>query len=361
MNKFILTIIAVVGVVCIGFASCDTDVEQEDMNKVPEKTPEYYENLRAFKSTMFDRSISFGWFGGWHSEGPSHSSYLNSIPDSMDVVSIWGDWRSLSDKMKVDLHQVKTLKGTKFVACMIIDNLGKDITPAEIWDQGQPVVKEYWGWEDGDPEKIEGAIRKYARAIVDTLEALNYDGFDIDYEVFNGTITNNNSYINMFIDELGKYLGPQSGTDKLLIIDGYINRVLPETADRFNWYVVQAYYCSGDNVLNTGGNRFIDCANKLSHLYTPEEAAMKIVMTEDFEMGGYAPNGGRSYTRRDGTTVPSLIGMAMWEPQYNGQVLSVPYKGGCGTYHMENEYKNNPPYQWLRQAIQIMNPAKPAN
>lgn len=244
---------------------------------------------------------------------------------------------------------------------MIVEDLGKDITPAEIWDQGEAAIKEYWGWVEGDEEKIEASIRRYAKAIVDTLEVLNYDGFDIDYEDFGsrgGTITKNEAYTNIFIDELGKYLGPKSGTGKIMVIDGYVNATPIETADRFNWYIIQAYYCGGDGTLNGSGNRFKDSADRLSHLYTPEEAAMKIVMTEDFEMGGYAPNGGTDFTRRDGTIVPSLIGMAMWEPQYGGQILNIPYKGGCGTYHMENEYKNNPPYEWLRKAIQIMNPAK---
>ncbi|MFW5596041.1 MAG: glycoside hydrolase family 18, partial [Prevotella sp.] len=63
-----------------------------------------------------------------------------------------------------------------------------------------------------------------------------------------------------------------------------------------------------------------------------------------------------SYTLNDGTTVPSLLGMAYWNPTIDG----IQYrKGGVGSYHMEYEYSlagivNTYPY--LRKAISIMNP-----
>ena len=53
--------------------------------------------------------------------------------------------------------------------------------------------------------------------------------------------------------------------------------------------------------------------------------------------------------------VPSLLGMARWQPIINGKKVQ---KGGIGTYHMEYDYNNVPEYKWLRQGIQIMNPSK---
>jgi hypothetical protein len=47
--------------------------------------------------------------------------------------------------------------------------------------------------------------------------------------------------------------------------------------------------------------------------------------------------------------MPSLLGMAYWNPD-EGR------KGGTGTFHMEYEFATD--YKYLRQAIQIMNPAK---
>jgi hypothetical protein len=53
--------------------------------------------------------------------------------------------------------------------------------------------------------------------------------------------------------------------------------------------------------------------------------------------------------------MPSLLGMARWQPIINGKKVQ---KGGIGTYHMEYDYNNVPEYKWLRQGIQIMNPSK---
>ena len=54
--------------------------------------------------------------------------------------------------------------------------------------------------------------------------------------------------------------------------------------------------------------------------------------------------------------MPSLLGMARWQPADGSGK-----KGGVGTYHMEYEYALDPEYKYMRQAIQIMNPANPNN
>lgn len=58
-----------------------------------------------------------------------------------------------------------------------------------------------------------------------------------------------NFYI--FVDELGKYLGPKSGTDKLLVIDGEINAVEGRCMPYFDYFIWQAYSTSSDSGLNT--------------------------------------------------------------------------------------------------------------
>ena len=77
----------------------------------------------------------------------------------------------------------------------------------------------------------------------------------------------------------------------------------------------------------------------------------KLIYCENFEEVGYATNGGyRNHRTRNGQAVPSLVGMALWQPT-TGYT-----KGGVGTYHMEYDYPNNPEYKWLRIATGIMNP-----
>lgn len=59
------------------------------------KSEEYYRKLRAYKKT--DHQIAFGWFGFWNG-GTSTSARgsLRSAPDSMDIISIWGDKYNLT-------------------------------------------------------------------------------------------------------------------------------------------------------------------------------------------------------------------------------------------------------------------------
>lgn len=79
-----------------------------------------------------------------------------------------------------------------------------------------------------------------------------------------------------------------------------------------------------------------------------KEVAKKLIVTETFEQ--YAATGGVTFTTRDGRTLPSYLGMADWNPKDG-------VKGGIGSYHMEMDYAQTPVYKYLREGIQIMNPA----
>lgn len=341
------------------FWSCSdwTEPEAKEFNEpVPD---EYYEALRAYKKS--EHQIAFGWFGGWSGEGAYLKSSLIGIPDSVDIVSIWGNWSNLTEMQKSDLKFCQEKKGTRFTLCFIITGVGTQITPDYVTanveeSKKDEAIKKFWGW-DVDKEE---AIRKYARAIVDTVNKYNYDGFDIDYEPHYGNSGNIVSYSdNMiaFVDELGKYLGPKSGSGKLLMIDGEPQSLPKELGPYFDYFIVQSYECPGDYDLN---NRLLykgpfQAPNALvenfKDVMSEEEITNKLVVTENFEAVDVAMNGGYDYKDVDGNEMKSLEGMARWRPA-NGYM-----KGGVGTYHMEAEYGTNPEYKNLRRAIQIMNPA----
>ena len=48
----------------------------------------YIEDLKAYKKSK--HPIMFGWFNSWNPDAPGPYSQLNLLPDSMDIVSIWG-------------------------------------------------------------------------------------------------------------------------------------------------------------------------------------------------------------------------------------------------------------------------------
>lgn len=338
--KAILPIIALGAVL----TSCKDWTEPEAMkvNQPEPKSAEYYENLRAYKKS--DHPIAFGWFGGWTATGTTMASSMAGLPDSVDMISIWGNWRNPSAVKLADMHYVQKVKGTKVLMCFIVSSLGDQLLVPEGYRE-DPLL---W-WADstqGNIDSLDGmayAIRKYARAIVDTVNLYGYDGFDIDYEPnygADGNIAYPYSNMSIFIDEIGKYLGPLSGTGKILTIDGEPDKVQSAYGDRFSFYISQAYHSTGAGDLQSR-------MNGMTHLKNFD--TKKYIVTENFE-SFWRAGGNPNFKTKDGQTVPSILGMAGWNPNQGR-------KGGCGTFHMEYEFAHDPDYKWLRQAIQIQNPA----
>ena len=77
----------------------------------------------------------------------------------------------------------------------------------------------------------------------------------------------------VFIHEMGKYVGPKSGTGKILSIDGEPYHMNPGLSEYFDYGIVQAYNSSGDTDLQ---NRFNQAANVG---WKPEQ----YIFTENFE------------------------------------------------------------------------------
>ena len=86
-----------------------TKPEAEDFFEMPGN--DYYENLRAYKRS--EHSVAFGWFGGWTGVGASMVGSLMGLPDSVDFVSIWGNWKNLDEARMLDKKKVKEQKGTR--------------------------------------------------------------------------------------------------------------------------------------------------------------------------------------------------------------------------------------------------------
>ena len=316
-----------------------------------QKTEEYYENLRAYKKT--DHPVAFGWYGGWVGNGASLEHSLRGLPDSVDFVSIWGNWHSLTPERIADKKYAREVKGIRALICFIVDNYGVQLTPSDV-DR-----KDFWLFGDYDPETDDldsVRVANYANAICDTIDKYDYDGFDYDYEPNYGHAGDISSrsykkYEIIFVRTLAKRLGPLSGSGKLLVMDGEPQTIASELGECFDYFIVQAYACSSASNLD---NRLNSTISNFSGYLTPEEVAKKYIVTENFE--SYASAGGVSFTDREGNRMQSLEGMARWQPIINGRTVQ---KGGIGTYHMEYEYKvsgYNETYPYLRKGIHIMNP-----
>lgn len=300
-----------------------TDVEPKNLQAPFERPEEYYQNLRAYKAS--DHQIAFGWFGGWNPDAASISRSLVSVPDSVDIISIWGEYKVDTEARKADLKYVQEKYGTKVTFTIFAHDLPKE-------------------YEDSN-----AGIQQYARDMAAKVTEYGYDGLDLDYEPGYAGYQfyfMDKAKMQVFVEELGKWLGPKSGSGKLLIIDGvpgYLNAGLNEY---FDYGIVQSYYCTSYTNLQS---RFMN-AHKVG--WRPEQ----YVFTEDFE--SHWSDGGPAFEQRDKSIVRSLEGMANFQIELTIDGETALYrKSGCGSYHMEYDYNNTPDYKYLRQAIQAMNPA----
>ena len=334
-TKYILKGLATGVLALATLASCNTNIEALEIIKPEVKSEQYYADLRAYKQRT-DHEVFFGWFGGWNTKSPNMRGSLKSVPDSVDIISIWSGTYD-----REDMEYVQNVKGTRVTFTIFAHKIPQNFLEGENHDQ---VTRE--------------AIERYAMALIDTMNTYGYQGIDLDYEPgyqdpaggpFTGPLVGpTNVYPNyrdnmeIFVKKLGEFIGPKSGTDKLLIIDGVPYDVKPELAEYFNYGVVQAY----------NSRSYYDLQNRFNRAAARGWKPEQYIFAETFE-GGMAANGGVGHLLEDGKTrVPSILGMASFLPEYNGKKAT--RKGGCGTYHMENDYDNSPNYKFTREAIQIM-------
>lgn len=337
----------------------------------------YYENLRAYKASP-DHIKAFGWYSDWTGTGTDIYGRLVGLPDSMDFVSMWGNNFNLSEAKKADLKEVQTKKGTKVLMCWIANNMGVQTTPASVKDDFivdgvqyatyEEAMEAFWGWNgtvpkwsgavpenpDENPEyqeylakvaAMEASIRKYARSIIDTMNKYGFDGFDLDLEPGYGAPGNIASYAehnHWFLDELSKEMGPASGTDRLLCVDGEPYLLKAEDGLILDHFLIQAYNDSSCSAIDGRIDRLVSA---FSEVLTPEEVVRKTILTSNFE--SYGSTGGPSFRLRSGEVVNQLKGYATYS--YPG--VNVPI-GGIGAFRFSFD-KN---YAYLREAIGVANP-----
>lgn len=318
----------------------------------------YYEALRAYKAS--DHSVAFGWFSGWGEGSAKVSAMLSAVPDSMDIISLWDNSRNLTPSKKEDLEFVQKVKGTKVVVCGFVHNIGDGYTPPE-YDGSEEEREAFWGWDDDDDDAIHSAIAKYANAISDTLYKYGYDGFDVDYEP-DGKLDEDDKYFGWFVEEMGHYFGPKSGTGRLFILDGYVHWLAPQLAQYIDYFVSQAYSVSGGTPRPGAGTsatnmeyRLGYCVDAFKEVMTEEEVTNKFIITENVESAMDCLNGGFFWTDIQGRkwskeVMPSMVGFASWQPSNGFR------KGGFGGYKFNNEAVSTTPYKWFRKAIQQQNP-----
>ena len=311
----------------------------EDSVRIAEENKRLYElylaDLREYKETK--HPVMFGWFNAWSAETPGEYSNLTLIPDSMDIVSIWGNCFNINEKRLKQMREVQS-KGTKVIVGWIVENVGNGLSNIP---EG--------GWSD-DPTT---GIKQYAQAILDSIAKYGYDGFDIDYEpsyaspfkpgnhcgdwtndwtdyrpIISCSSYDNKEYENLFFQTLRNGLDKleaKDGKKKILNINGSIHYLSPEMAPLFSYFVAQSY-----NGSYSGWTSRI--TNRLGN-----DVKAQSIYTETVESGQATRISFENYAN---FVVNNLNREA----------------GGIGAYHINADSFDKNEYRYVRNAISIMNP-----
>lgn len=312
------------------------------------ESEKYYADLRAYKQQAVNcgRPVAFGWYSSWSPAGTYRRGYLTSMPDSMDIVSMWSGAPSrftITPEQKADKEFVQKVKGTKLLEVTLLSYIGKGRTPDEVytaveqkavaegWDKDTKRVEEakklarwaFWGYDGvvgSDAHKQ--ALAKFAHALCDSLVANDWDGYDIDWEIGSGVFDmdgslSRNADLIYLVKEMNKYIGPMSDPEnkghKLICIDGRFHGLEQELDGYVDYWIEQSY-------------------GRVPNLDYYDFDPKKVIITENFE-SSFASGG-------------NLLQQAAKMP-------TTGYKGGVGAYRFDNDYDNAPNYKWMRQAIQI--------
>ncbi|MCI5815012.1 MAG: glycoside hydrolase family 18 [Bacteroidales bacterium] len=321
MKIRILSSVAILAAMTLGaLTSCDTDEEALEIQGLTTYDEQYFANLRAFKAS--DHEISYAYYADWapiegasgYKDPASWGERIKGLPDSLDIVNLWmGIPTPESHPIAYeDMVYAQQKLGTRFVFHADASNYNH-----QFWYRDENFNVDQSRVIDLSSDRSEEALRAYARWAVDTVVKCGIDGVDFDYEGWSG----DPMYI--VADECNKYFGPDGQwPEKLFIID-YFGSNPPASCEPYCDYLVSQAYSQqvGFRVGAPSG--------------WPDE---KMIYCESF---GQKPEGG------------VIWDYAAWEP-------ATGHKGGCGAYYLERNYyhaSNGVPYQAMREAIQIMNPA----
>lgn len=313
-------------------AGCKKQTTPEPLSlQNPNKySEEYYANLRAYKKT--DHQICYGWYSEY-SQVYSNAQHFIGLPDSIDIISLWGGIPSLKQNDSLttynptayeEMRFVREKKGTRMLAVKIIR-----------------MQAERWTTLDS------AGIIKYGDYLLRMVTENDLDGLDMDYEPEGDYLTG--SRLTILVRYLSQFLGPRSpNPEKLLVVDYYTTVPPAETEPYVSYFVNQAY----TQGTTTSSATFLQSRMNTVSWCPPK----KFIVTEN--IGDWWQNGGSPFTEANGNTISpidgqpmySLEGMARWQPTQGK-------KAGWGAFFFIRDYNSDPPYKYIRRGIQIANPA----
>ena len=329
------------------------------VNTIGDET--YYENLRAWKKAAFDengiaaRSISYIFFADYG----SMAFRFADIPDSIDVINLWGGVPKFGSLDYQELKACQEIKGMKVVGCRITrllennswvmeaqvpafmkaydaykyDNMGRVISGKMTEQELESAARDAGSSAaaaDAAAHKTEdenGVFPEWvvyaAQPILDEIERYGLDGYDLDYEPMgSGEPFSDGTCFATFVRYLSHFIGPKADTEegrqKLLIIDRNSGAGSAEFAKLCNFWVYQKYGGTGGASSASQGD-FGSNLNR-ENGWVPAQ----IIVTE---------NVGDMYGEGCGV----LEQMAGFQPSTCGQQYG--HKGGFASFHGQRDWR----------------------
>ena len=204
--------------------------EKEAQEKADEESKKawdsYYKMLTEYKQKSWagEKPFTYMFWSGWGAVEGLDKSWLQSIPDSITAISIWGGWgkepEELTENQIFDIDRFHE-KGSTIFTCYQVSEVGLGL-PGGL----EEFTKKYGREKSSEAETKRAKI--YAREIARHIIALNFDGFDIDWEPTVGDhgsgyheFAGGQGRVNSFTDnmitfftELGKYFGAKYSGDE---------------------------------------------------------------------------------------------------------------------------------------------------
>lgn len=323
-------VLAAFSVLALSACSDWTDTESINLvepgiaDQAPEQYAKYLKNLQAYKNS--EHKIVYGWFDNSEKVPFSRGQHIADAPDSLDVIVV-----TTPDLAEFELEDIATVhaKGTKVYYCISYDNILKEHTDK---------VKE--GTETT-------AFSAYLSAELNRLIALeaNFDGIVAEYRGSNPIYMSDadrtaaKANQDTFFGVISNWKNANSG--KKLVFYGYPANLI------------------GQSMLSSCEHIML-VTDDVSDAAQLGIEALQALMAEGVPADRFIVSA--STTSLDATdkttgfygTARALAEAAYWVTESSANFT----RTGLAILNMQNDYYNaTNNYQYVREAINIMNPA----
>ena len=298
--------------------------EQGIAQQYPEQYAKYLNNLREYKNS--DHKVVYGWFDNSEKVPFSRGQHISDVPDSLDAVIV------MTPELEAfELEDIASVheKGTKVLYSISYDNIFKEYTDK---------VKE--GTETGE-------FSAYLSAELDRLIALEtpFDGIVAEYRGKNPTYMSDadkaeaKANQDAFFGVITKWKGANEG--KRLVFQGYPANLIGQSVLSSCEHIILI-----TNDVTDAAQLGIEALQALIAEDVPSDRF--IVSASTVSLDATDKNTGYYNSLR------ALSEAAYWVTEPSAEFT----KAGIAIENMQNDYYNaTNTYQYVREAINIMNPA----